>query len=209
VCCTEQDDGVILYRFVGLVTRPVIALLFRPRVHGVEHLPRHGGFVLSANHLSGFDVWAVTYALYPRQPRNMAKNELFVRPLLGPIVRSLGAFPAHGDGTGGGASGAAALAVAGNAVVIYPEGARRRPGREHRPRTGAARAALEAGVPLVPAAIRGTDGWRRLARWQVAVGEPIPLGDLSAEDAQRSAREATSRLWAAIEELGTGLDRGG
>ena len=193
---------MILYRLVGLITRPFVAALFRPRVRGLEHLPHSGGFVLSANHLSGFDVWAVSYALYPRQPRNMAKNELFVRPLLGPIIRSLGAFPAHGDDVGGGASGAAALAAAGNAVVIYPEGARRRAGRELRPRTGAARAALEAGAPLVPAAIRGTDGWRRLERWHVAIGVPIPLGELS-------AREATTRLWAAIEELGTALDRGG
>jgi 1-acyl-sn-glycerol-3-phosphate acyltransferase len=200
---------VILYRIVGLLTRPVIAALFRPRVRGLEHLPERGGFVLSANHLSGFDVWAVSYALYPRQPRNMAKNELFERPLLGPIIRSLGAFPARGEETGGGAIGAAALAAAGSPVVIYPEGARRRAGRELRPRTGAARAALEAGVPLVPAAIRGTDGWRSLERWQVAVGAAIPLGELGDEDPQRSAREATARLWAAIEELGTALDRGG
>jgi 1-acyl-sn-glycerol-3-phosphate acyltransferase len=200
---------VILYRLVGLFTRPVIATLFRPRMRGLEHLPDGRGFVLSANHLSGFDVWAVSYALYPRLPRNMAKNELFDRPLLGPIIRSLGAFPAHGHETGGGASGAAALAAAGNAVVIYPEGARRRPGREHWPRTGAARAALDAGVPLVPAAIRGTHGWRRLERWQVAIGAPIPLGDLGDEDARRAAREATVRLWAAIEELGCALDREG
>jgi len=102
---------MMLYRLVGLVTRPLIRILFRPRVSGAEHLPRAGGFVLAANHLSGFDVWAVSYAIYPRQPRNMAKNELFARPLLGPVVRSLGAFPAHGSE--GGAVAAAALAAKG------------------------------------------------------------------------------------------------
>src|SRR5207248_739643 len=95
--CVRPDDTLILYRLVGLVTRPVIRVLFRPQLRGLEHLPRDGGFVLSANHLSGFDAWAVSYAIYPRQPRNMAKNQLFARPLLGPVIRSLGAFPAHAD----------------------------------------------------------------------------------------------------------------
>jgi 1-acyl-sn-glycerol-3-phosphate acyltransferase len=199
--------STLLYRVVGMVTRPVIRVLFRPRMRGLEHLPREGGFVLAPNHLSGFDVWAMNYTLYPRRPRNMAKNELFVRPLLGPIVRSLGAFPAHTAEEGGGAAAAAELAAQGNVVVIFPEGARRRPGREHRPRTGAARAALQAGVPLVPAALRGTDGWRRLRRWRVAVGPAMPLEDLRGDDPQRAAREVTSSLWSAIEELGRSLDR--
>jgi 1-acyl-sn-glycerol-3-phosphate acyltransferase len=134
----------------------------------------------------------------------MAKNQLFQRPILGPIVRSLGAFPAHAAAGRGGAEEAKALAADGHAVVIYPEGARRRDGREHRPRTGAARAALEAGVPLIPAALRGTDGWRRLHRWDVAIGAPVPLDDLRPDD----AREATTRLWSAIERLGESLDRG-
>jgi 1-acyl-sn-glycerol-3-phosphate acyltransferase len=194
----------MIYRLVVLLTWPVIRLLFRPRVSGLEHLPREGGYVLSPNHLSGFDVWAVSYALYPRQPRNMAKKQLFQRPILGPVVRSLGAFPAHAAAGRGGAEEASVLAADGNPVVIYPEGARRRSGREHRPRTGGARAALEAGVPLIPAALRGTDGWRRLHRWQVAIGAAIPVADLSAAD----AREATTRLWSAIERLGEALDRG-
>src|SRR5205085_10208718 len=130
-------------------------------------------------HLSGFDALAVAYAMAPRPGCNMAKNELFRRPLLGPFVRSLGAFPTRdGDGMPGGIAGAAELARRGWAVVIYPEGARRR-GRERKPRTGAARTALAAGVPLVPAALSGTDGWRDRCRWQIAFGEPIELGDLA------------------------------
>src|SRR2546423_10007996 len=104
----------MLYRLVAILSRPLFWIAFRPRVRGTAHLPVDGGFVLSANHLSGFDVWAVSYALFPRQARNMAKNQLFERPLLGPVVRSLGGFPAHGgeDGSGG-AAAAAALAAAG------------------------------------------------------------------------------------------------
>jgi 1-acyl-sn-glycerol-3-phosphate acyltransferase len=199
---------LIFYRLVTILSRPLIWIAFRPDVRGNAHLPAKGGFVLSANHLSGFDVWVMSYALAPRQARNMAKNQLFERPLLGPLVRSLGAFPAGVGQEGvGGAGAAAALARAGDAVVIYPEGARRRPDRKHRPRTGAARAALEAGVPLIPAAIRGTDGWRRLRRWRVAVGPPVPLDDLRTGDRQQSAREGTTRLWRSISDLESMLDR--
>ena len=199
---------MILYRLVALLTRPLIRVAFRPEVRGTEHLPAEGGFVLAANHLSGFDVWALSYALFPRPTRNMAKNQLFKRPLLGPLMWSLGGFPARSEGAVGGVVAAAALAAGGEAVVIYPEGARRRPDREHRPRSGAARAALEAGVPLVPAAICGTDGWRRLCRWHVAVGPPVPLDELRGSDGPKSTRDATRRLWSSIVELESGLDRG-
>jgi hypothetical protein len=133
--------------------------------------------------------------------RIQGKNQLFRRRILGPVVRSLGAFPAHDGPDGlGGIPAAATLARAGQAVAIFPEGARRRK-RLHRPRTGAAVCALEAEVPLVPVALRGTDGWRRLARWGIAFGPPVPLDDLRAQDQRDAAREATDRLWGAVSSL--------
>jgi 1-acyl-sn-glycerol-3-phosphate acyltransferase len=160
-----------------------------------------GGLVVCPIHLSGFDVLAVAYAMSPRPARNMGKVQLFRRPLLGPFVRGLGAFPTRGgEGTAGGIDAAAAFAAGGEAVVIYPEGARRR-GRVRRPRTGAARVALAAGVPLVPAALRGTDGWRERRRWQIAFGEPIDVSDLAGRDRNAAAHEATRRVWSAVRQL--------
>ena len=191
-----------LYRLVALLNRPLIRILFRPRVLGVEHVPRSGGFVVAPNHLSGFDVWAIAYPLYRRDLRNMAKNQLFRRRFLGPIVRGLGGFPAHEEaGVPGGEEAAVSLARAGEAVVIFPTGARRRLDRTGRPRGGAARTALEARVPLIPAALRVTDGWRRVERWAIAFGPAIPLDDLAAREASRAAREATTRLGDAIASL--------
>lgn len=184
------------YRLAALATRPFVRLLFRVRVRGVGNVPS-GGLVLSANHLSGWDVVALAYPLPSRWLRHMAKPQLFRRRLLGPLVRFLGAFPSRG-GAGSSVEVAARLARAGHAVVIMPEGARRRPGRIPQPHTGAARTALAAGVPLVPAALRGTDGIRRLARWEIAFGAPIPLDDLTGDDA---ADVATQRLWRAIQSL--------
>jgi len=195
----------MLYRFLVGLGRPLGWAVFRPRVTGRAHLPRHGGLVVCPNHLSGFDVLAVGFAVGLRPLRSMAKNQLFRRPLLGPFVRSLGGFPARSeDRLPGGIDEAVALAAAGEAILIFPEGARRR-GRSRRPRTGAARTALAAGVPLVPVAIRGTDGWRRLHRWQVVFGPPVPLDDLAGLPPQEAAREATRRLWERVTTLEAGL----
>ena len=192
---------MFLYRLLVTLGWPLGWLVFRPVVRGREHLEVKGGLVSCPTHLSGFDAMAVAYAMAPRAGRNMGKNELFRRPLLGPFVRSLGAFPAReGDGMPGGIAAAAELARRGSAVVIYPEGARRR-GHERRPHTGAARTALAAGVPLVPAAIRGTDGWRERQRWQVSFGSPVDLHDLAGRDDNAAAREATCRLWASVKDL--------
>ena len=196
---------MFLYRLLVTLSWPLARLLFRPRVVGREHVRVKGGFVISPTHLSGFDALAVAYAVAPRPVRNMGKNDLFRRPILGFFVRSLGAFPARDElGLLGGVPAAVALADHGSAVAIYPEGARRR-GRERRPRTGSARTALAAGVPLIPAAIRGTDGWRDRRRWQVAFGAPVDLRDLAGRTDNEAAHEATRRLWASVRSLEAGL----
>jgi 1-acyl-sn-glycerol-3-phosphate acyltransferase len=192
---------MLLYRLFVLFGWPLAWLVFRPRVRGREHLQVTGGLVVCPTHLSGFDVLALAFAMAPRAGRNMGKNELFRRPLLGPFARSMGAFPASNvDGLPGGIGAAAELARRGWAVLIYPEGARRR-GRERRPRTGAARTALAAGVPLIPAALCGTDGWRERRRWQIAFGEPIDLRDLAGREDNAAAHEATRRLWESVKRL--------
>lgn len=191
---------MLLGGIAASLSRPLVRLVFRPEVRGLEHVPA-GGCVVSANHLSGFDPWALAYVFRSRPVRAMGKNELFRRPLLGSLVRSLGVFPARDDGRlAGGVAVAAALASTGSTVAIFPEGARRR-GRPLRPRHGAARAALRAGVPLVPVALVGTDGWRERRRWRIAVGAPVVLDDLAGHDPASATHEATSRLWDAITSL--------
>jgi 1-acyl-sn-glycerol-3-phosphate acyltransferase len=92
---------------------------------------------------------------------------------------------------------------------MFPEGTRRKKGlrkkHEARAHTGAARIALTAGVPLVPAAIKGTDRLSRLAPLRVAYGRPIPLDDLRGREISPAAREATERLMAEIHELEASL----
>ena len=194
-----------LYRFVGWLSTPVVRGLYRLRARGLEHLPE-GGFVLAANHTSNFDPWPLGVPFLPeRQLRFMAKSELF-NPVLSPILRAGGAFKVRrGEGDVEAMRTAVELVCDGEIVVMFPEGTRRRKGHvkrhEARPHTGAARIALAAGAPLVPAAIGGTDRLLRLGPLRVAYGPPIDLSDLDGQDNKTAARVATDRLMATIDEL--------
>jgi 1-acyl-sn-glycerol-3-phosphate acyltransferase len=194
-----------LYLVAGALSWPVVNWLYRLRARGLEHIPA-GGFVLAANHTSNFDPWPLGIPFLPRrQLRFMAKAELF-NPVFTPILRAGGAFKVRrGEGDVEAMRTAAKLAREGEIVVMFPEGTRQRKGvrkkREARPHTGAARIALAAGVPLVPAAIGGTDRLSRLGPLRVTFGEPIDLTDLAELDAKRAATVATERLMARIEEL--------
>jgi len=195
-----------LYFVAGLVTGPPVWLVFRLRATGKEHIPREGGFVLSANHLSNLDPWPLGLPMFPRrQIRFMAKAELFRWPL-GPIVKAGGAFRVRrGKGDAGAIETAVQLVREGEVVAIFPEGTRRKKGlvkkREARPHTGAVRVALEAEAPLIPAAIRGTDRLSRLGPLRVAYGTPIELDDLRDRDVREAAEIGTERLMAAIADL--------
>jgi 1-acyl-sn-glycerol-3-phosphate acyltransferase len=166
--------------------------------------------VLAANHTSNFDPWPLGIPFLPgRQLRFMAKSELF-NPLLAPLLRAGGAFRVRrGEGDMEAMHTAADLARAGEIVVMFPEGTRRKKGlrkkHEARPHTGAARIALTAGVPLVPAAIAGTDRLSRLGPLRVAYGEPLDLSDLEELELKTAAATATERLMAAIEGLRASL----
>jgi 1-acyl-sn-glycerol-3-phosphate acyltransferase len=194
-----------LYFVAASLSWPVVKGLYRLRALGLEHVPP-GGFVLAANHTSNFDPWPLGIPFLPkRQLRFMAKAELF-NPILAPILRAGGAFKVRrGEGDVEAMRTAAQLAREGEIVVMFPEGTRQKKGlrkkREARPHTGAARIALSAGVPLVPAAIGGTDRLSRLGPLSVAYGEPIDVSDLEGMEAKRAASIATERLMKAIEEL--------
>jgi 1-acyl-sn-glycerol-3-phosphate acyltransferase len=188
----------------------VLKTLFRHRSHGIENVPHTGAFVLAANHWSNFDPWPLGIDLFPRRfLRFMAKSELFWFPL-GALIRAGGAFPVRrGEGDEEAIATAVALCREGHAVVMFPEGTRRRKGltKKHvaRWRTGAARIALEAEVPLVPAGIAGTERLARLGPLRVRYGRPIEVGDLAALDPAEAARVATERLRESVEALEASL----
>ena len=194
-----------LYRIIGTLSIPIVKGLYRLRARGLEHLPA-GGFVLAANHTSNFDPWPLAIPLLPgRQLRFMAKAELF-NPVLTPILRAGGAFKVRrGEGDIEALRTAVELVRDGEIVVMFPEGTRQRKGlvkrHQARPHTGAARIALAAGAPLVPAAIDGTARLLRLGPLRVAYGPPLDLSDLEGQDLKSAAKVATERLMTSIDEL--------
>ena len=195
-----------IYFAIATLSWPVLKTVFRHRAAGGQNVPRVGGLVLAANHSSNFDPWPLGIPLFPRRfLRFMAKSELFWFPL-GKIITAAGAFPVRrGQRDEEAIATAIALCREGHAVVMFPEGTRRLKGlrKKHEARwhTGAARIALEAGVPLVPAAIAGTDRVGRLAPLRVRYGVAVELGDLTGLPPAESAQIATDRLRVAIGEL--------
>jgi len=194
-----------LYRLTAAVSRPLLRLVFRYEATGLEHLPS-GGFVLAAGHHSNFDPWPLGIALSRRYfVRFMAKSELFWPPL-SLLLRGVGGFEVRrGKADREALTTARRLVREGCVVAMFPEGTRRAKGLLKRRRAavhdGAARIALGAGVPLVPAAIAGTDRLARLPKLRVAYGAPIPLDDLAGRPRREAARIATERLMAAIHAL--------
>jgi len=190
------------YSLVALLSWPFVKGLFRLRAEGVENLPP-GGFVLAANHLSNLDPWPLGIPLFPRRYlRFMAKAELFWWPL-GPLIGMGGAFKVHrGERDLDAINKAVDLVREGHIVVMFPHGTRQRKGlvKRHRPHShsGAARIALDGNVPLVPAAIAGTDRLLRLGPMRVRYGKPLDVDGLD-------PRAVTEKLMVEIERLGEGL----
>jgi 1-acyl-sn-glycerol-3-phosphate acyltransferase len=196
-----------VYNIIAVLSWPVLHGPFRLRVQGIENLPATGGYVLACNHLSNLDPWPVGMPLWPRRwLRFMAKAELYWWPARY-VLDAAGAFPVHrGRADVEAIETAIRLAREGNVVVMFPEGTRRAKGlvKKHqaRARSGAARIALEAGVPLVPAAVAGTDRLLALGPLRIAYGGPVEIDDLRASDDRRgSSQEATERLMVRIAEL--------
>lgn len=166
---------------------PVLKLLFRPWVQGEEHIPETGGVIFASNHLSFSDSFFLPLVV-PRRMTFLAKSDYFTgRGLKGrataTFFKAIGQLPVDRSG---GRAGEAALRSGlkilrrGEVLGIYPEGTRSPDGRLYRGRTGVARLALEAGVPVLPVVMVDTDkaqplGKRipKIVRVGVRIGAPL------------------------------------
>jgi 1-acyl-sn-glycerol-3-phosphate acyltransferase len=147
-----------------LLLGPLMRLTCHPQVHGAEHLPARGGAILASNHLAVADSFFLPLVVR-RRVTFLAKREYFTTPgLRGWFKRQF--FSATGqvpiDRSSASAAQAALdtgvrLLAAGNLLGIYPEGTRSPDGRLYKGKTGVARMALQAGVPVIPVVMVGTD----------------------------------------------------
>jgi 1-acyl-sn-glycerol-3-phosphate acyltransferase len=166
---------------------PVLKTIFRPYAEGAENVPEDGAAILASNHLSYSD-WLFMPLLIQRRVTFVAKAEYFTgRGLKGWLQRSF--FSGAGQvpidrSSGSAAAGAIATGLkvlnSGELFGIYPEGTRSHDGKLYRGRTGVARMALDAKVPVIPVAVIGTDVvappgkiYGRYARPHVRFGKPL------------------------------------
>ncbi|HYL26621.1 MAG TPA: lysophospholipid acyltransferase family protein [Candidatus Nitrosotalea sp.] len=191
--------NVEFYDFAKAAVRGLERILWRARVFGSENVPASGPVIIACNHISYLDPPTLG-CLCPRRISYMAKRELFAIPVLGSMIRGLGAYEVdrHGSAT---AAIKRSLRVleAGGTVGIFPEGTRNPTGTVA-PQTGVALLASLAHAPVVPACVHGTDRALRLGRIEVAFGAPLRL-----PDGQKATRDDlakfTGDIMKAIESL--------
>jgi len=143
-----------IWWFFWLLLTLVRPLLCRLRVEGLDNLPKRGGAVVACNHTMGPDYVLLAYSS-PRELMFMAKAEVFQwHWLVSAILRAGGVFPVQrGKNDQGAIETAVVLARMGNLIAMFPEGTRSRTDQLMRGKTGAARIALAAGVPVIPVAV--------------------------------------------------------
>lgn len=173
----------ILLKFVFL--GPALRLLFRPKVTGLEHVPRRGGAILAANHVSYLDPLLLPLVVPRRRVLFLTKVKYLDRPALHWVLAGAGVIPVASDDPQALATVVAAGVAAlreGRLVGVFPEGTRSRDGLLHQGKTGMARMAIAAGVPVIPVGISGTQ--RALPRGarlprphvvRIAFGPPIMM----------------------------------
>ena len=204
----RRDRPSAFYALVGFLSWPVIRLLFRTHWHHATRVPQTGGGVVACNHLSNVDPWPLALGVFPRRGFVfMTKLELFRWPLK-PFLYALGGFPVDRSKPDRDALATAVeLCRGGELLLMFPEGTRRSKGLRKKfaagAHSGSARIALRAGVPLIPAAVAGSDRLSRFGPLEVVYGEPVELADLAAMSRREAAEVATERLMESIAQLET------
>jgi len=205
------------HAFKYVLLGPGLKVYYDPWHEGLENIPEEGGAILASNHQSFSDSVFLPLVM-KRKLVFLAKAEYFTgKGAKGWATRAfldgIGTIPVQ---RGGGRASEAAIQTGievlegGDLLGIYPEGTRSPDGRLYRGKTGAARMALEAGVPVIPVAMIGTDKAQpigvkvpnRKVKVGVRVGPAVDLAEFAGRHDDRDAlRAATQRIMEAIKAL--------
>ncbi len=167
----------MLYGFLKGILPTMFRIIYRAEVHGQENVPKEGGAIIAANHISLWDPPFVG-AFCPRRVSFMAKKELFENSIFSSIITSLGAFPVNrGAADRNAIKTALTVLDEGKCLGLFPEGTRSKSGKLGEPEAGIGLIAYKANVPIVPVAITGTNGKGLFPKFTIRFGKPIPAGD--------------------------------
>jgi 1-acyl-sn-glycerol-3-phosphate acyltransferase len=184
---------------------PFLRYGLRWTMEGIEHLPTSGAVLLASNHVSYLDPLTLAYVAdrQHRRVRFLAKAELFEKPVLGTLLRSAHQIPVQrGKENAAGALAAAVDALdRGECVVVFPEGTISEDLEPMRGKSGTARLAQQASMPIVPIGLWGTHRiltkgrkphWRCGVAQTAVIGEPVTIAE------GEHVKAATDRLMDAI-----------
>jgi 1-acyl-sn-glycerol-3-phosphate acyltransferase len=202
-------NGVDVVWAIGRVTIGTATRIFAPlRVYGRERMPAYGGVVLAMNHFHWLDP-PVFGTASPRTIYYMAKMEAHVVPGLGQLIRAFGTFAVRrGESDREAVRRMREVVRDGKVLGIFAEGTRQLSGVPGPVQPGAAMAALQENVPVVPVAVHGTQHWKvgNFAPVSVAFGEPMRFDGLRSNG--KGYREASTeierelhRQWAWLRDL--------
>ncbi|MEU6388269.1 lysophospholipid acyltransferase family protein [Streptomyces sp. NPDC046939] len=207
----------MLYQVLKYVLfAPLLRLMFRPRIEGLEHIPESGAAIVAGNHLSFSDHFLMP-AIIKRRITFLAKAEYFTGPgvkgrLTAAFFRGVGQIPVDRSGKEAGqAAIREGLGVLrrGELLGIYPEGTRSHDGRLYKGKVGVAAMALKAQVPVIPCAMIGTfeaqpPGQKipKLRRVTIRFGKPLEFSRYAGMDGEKAIlRAVTDEIMYAILEL--------
>lgn len=189
-----------------VILGPLLRLLFRPRIEGLENIPEDGAAIVAGNHLSFSDHFLMP-AILKRRITFLAKAEYFTGPgvkgrLTAAFFRSAGQIPVDRSGKDAGKAalreGLGVLSK-GELLGIYPEGTRSHDGRLYKGKVGVAAMALGAGVPVVPCAMVGTfeiqpPGQKlpKIRRVTIRFGRPLDFSRYAGMEGERAVLRAVT-----------------
>jgi 1-acyl-sn-glycerol-3-phosphate acyltransferase len=184
------------------------ALATRLRVYGKERVPRSGGYVVAFNHLSWIDIPAYGWAT-PRPLYFLAKAEAHAVPVAGAYLRMFGSFAVRrGESDREAVRRMREVVRSGELLGIFAEGTRQRSGVPGAVQPGAAMVALNEDVPVICAAIHGSQDWKIGNFHPVSIvwGEPMrfegmPSGSRGYREASALIEAELHRLWAWLRDL--------
>jgi len=197
---------------VWLFGRPILggsaAFATRLRSYGADRIPLSGGVVMAFNHFSWIDIPCVGWVC-KRNLYYLAKVEAHGVPGLGQLIRSFGTLSVRrGESDREAVRQMREVVRDGHALGVYVEGTRQRSGVPGHVQPGAAMVALQEDVPVICAAIHGSQRWKvgNFAPVSIAWGEPmrfegLPRGGKGYREASQQIEDELHRLWTWLRDL--------
>ena len=198
----KTKETTPFYSVAKVFIKPVFTAIFNIRVKGIENIPKEGGVLLCPNHIGAVDIINIG-AFCPRQITALAKKELFSVPVLGQVIKWLGAVKLDRGGSDVGAIKTAISVIeSGKTVTIFPQG-HRYPGvnpETTEPKNGAALIAYHAKCSVIPVAINMKGAkYSLFRRTEITFGKPISYGELGFSEGSRpDYAAATKKIFSEI-----------